>query len=153
MSDRYVYDEDERLVAWAEEQIGGRCREDAVAIGLERDSELRGVAVFDTFTPTSCMVHLASDGSRRWMTRELITRVFAYPFLQCRFRRISCIASETNTDSLRIIRHFGWVQEGVIREGGTEGEDLLLFGMLREECRFLDAGLLLLAGSGSQAAL
>jgi len=137
VTDEYIYGEDERLVAWLEEKIAGTLRSDAVAIGRETDGALRGVAAFDTFTPTSCLIHLASDGSRRWMTREFITRVFAYPFVQCGFRRVTCIISATNADSLRVTRHFGWVQEGVLRKAGTEGEDIIVFGMLREECRFL----------------
>lgn len=135
---RYIYGEDERLVAWAEARVSHqRFRSDACAIGHERDGELVGVAVFDTFSGTSCVVGLASDGSRRWMTREFAIRVMAFPFLQCGFARITCFVSTLNEASLRYTRHFGWVEEGRLREAGPTGEDMIVFGLLRRECRFL----------------
>lgn len=136
--DRYLYGEDDRLIEWVQSRIPNCLfREDATTIGLERDGSVRGAVIFDTFSPTSCFIHLASDGSRRWITRELIQRVFAYPFIQLALPRVNCVVSETNHDSLRLTRHFGWKQEGVLREAGSEGEDLVLFGMLRRECRFI----------------
>ncbi|EHK57743.1 hypothetical protein [Allomesorhizobium alhagi] len=136
----YVYGEDDRLIAWAESRVANsRFRDDARAIGHERAGELRGVVVFDTFTTTTCLVHLASDGSKRWMTREFITRVFAYPFIQCKFPRITCGIPETNAESLRLTRHMGWVEEGRLREDSEDGSDTIIFGMLRRECRWLPA--------------
>lgn len=142
MTDTYLYGHDERLIAWAQSRLQCEFRSDAKAIGLERNGDIAGAVVFDTFSPGDCLVHLVSDGSRRWLTREFITRSMAYPFLQIGQPRISCIISSGNTDSLRFTRHFGWTQEGVLREAGAEGEDLILFGMLRRECRFLSPGLL-----------
>lgn len=138
MSSRLVYGEDERLVRWAEERIADlpQFRPDAVAIGHERAGELVAVCVFDTFSSNDCLVHLASDGSKRWMTREFAVRVFAYPFVQLRFSRITCIVSELNLQSLDYTRKMGWVQEGVFRKAGTGGENLCVFGMLAEENRW-----------------
>lgn len=142
MSSRYVYDDKERLVAWAESRLDRiRFRSDAVAIGHERRGELAGVVVFDTFSPTSCCIGVASDGSGTWVTRGFLIRVFAFPFQQCGFNRISALVSERNAASLAFTRNakFGWRQEGLLREAGPDGEDMLLFGMLRRECnpRFL----------------
>lgn len=135
---RYVYGEDDRLREWVEERIPDcRFREDATAIGIERKGIVQGAVIFDTFSPTSCFIHLASDGSRRWITREFIQRVFAYPFIQLALPRVNCVVSALNHDSLRLTRHFGWTQEGTLREAGTVGEDLIFFGMLRRECRFI----------------
>lgn len=150
MSGRLVYGDDERLVRWAEQRIPHhRFRDDAVAIGHERADELVAVAVFDTFSPNSCMVGLAADtGGRpaawRWSSREFAMAAMAYPFLQCGFNHITCIISALNERSLRYTRHFGWVQEGVLREAGPLGEDMMIFGMLRRECRWLPP----LAGAG-----
>lgn len=138
MPSQFVYGDDEHLVAWAEAKIPHhRFRDDAKAIGHERDGEIVGVAVFDTFSPNGCCMGLASDGSRRWMTRDFAVAVMAYPFVQCGFNRITCIISALNEPSLRYTRHFGWTQEGVFREAGPLGEDMILFGMLRRECPFL----------------
>lgn len=138
MSSRFIYDAHEDLVKWAETKIPHHeFRADARAIGHERNGQIVGAVVYDTFSPKSCLVGLASDGSRLWMTREFAIRAMAYPFNQCGFSHISCIVSALNPESLRYTRHFGWVQEGVLREAGPLGEDMILFGMLRRECKWL----------------
>lgn len=137
----FIYGDDQRLVAWAAERIpGNRFRDDAKAIGSEIAGELVAVAVFDTFSTSSCFVSLASEG-RRWLTKEFSTVCMAYPFIQLGFARINCLISEHNRLSLRFTRHFGWTLEGRVREAGADGEDLLLFGMLRRECRYLPPAL------------
>lgn len=137
MTSRFIYGEDERLIAWARERLKVEFRDDARTIGRETDGNIRGVAIFDTFSDTSCLVHLVSDGTRRWITRDFIVRVFAYPFLQCRYPRITCFISAENADSLRLTRHFGWVEEGRLRAAEPNGADRIVFGMLRHECRYL----------------
>jgi RimJ/RimL family protein N-acetyltransferase len=125
-------------VAWAEQRIpNNRFRADATAIGITRDGEISGVVVFDNFTVGSCCVSVASDGSRRWITRELLIRVFAYPFIQLGYRRLTALVAASNADSLNFCRAFGWTREGVLRRGAPDGDDLVVFGMLREECRYL----------------
>lgn len=134
------YEAPERLIAWAESRIdGGRFRPDARAIGLLEDYGRRicAAVIYDTHSTTGCFVSVASDGTGHWITREFIIHAFAYPFLQCGYSRISAIVSEHNADSLRFTRHFGWVEEGRMRGAGNKGEDCVLFGMLREECRFI----------------
>lgn len=135
----YLYDEDEELIPWAQDRISHvRFRPDAKAIGIEFDGRLRGVTVFDTFSVNDCLVSVASDGGWAWFTREFAVRTMAYPFHQCQLSRITCLISELNQPSLRFTRRFGgWVHEGTLRKAGPDGEHLLLFGMLREDCRWL----------------
>ena len=48
----------------------------------------------------------------------------------------SSIASD-NYKSIRFCEHLGFVREGCIREGVGPGKDLLKYGLLKSECRFL----------------
>ncbi|MBO3760350.1 GNAT family protein [Ciceribacter sp. L1K22] len=132
-----VYDDPAELVAWAQERTGHTYFSDATAIGIKDETGIRGVTVFDSFTKTGCWVHVASDGSGRWFNRDYITCIFAYPFIQLGYPRISAWVSEKNAASLRFTEHFGWVREGVMRRAGFDGEDIITFGMLRSECRYL----------------
>ena len=136
---RYLYDAD-ILVPWAEKRIDRfSARDDAKAIGMAVDRQIVAAVLFDTFTTTSCMVHLASDGSKRFIRRDfgLIRHAMAYPFVQLGLPRITCMISENNSASLRFTRHFGWVEEGRLREAGEDGEDVIVFGLLRRECKWL----------------
>lgn len=142
MKSRFLYGEDDRLVAWAADRIDRGCfRDDARAIGHEKNGELVAVVVFDTFSTTGCFVHIAS-GARKWMSREFGIVAMTYPFIQLALPRISCIVSTNNRMSLRFTRQFGWIEEGIMRRAGNDGEDIILFGMLRQECRWLPAPLL-----------
>ncbi len=138
-----IYGRRDELVEWAEKRIPGcKFRDDAQTIGLATpDGEIIASTVFDTFSDSSCFVSVAADTSRNWLTRAYLYHCFAYPFIQCDFRRISCVISQSNAASLKFTRACGWAQEGIVRAGGFDGEDAVLFGMLRRECRWLPATL------------
>lgn len=142
MAFKVVTDCQPAMIRWAEKRLeGAKFRDDARAIGNERDGRLCAVSIYDTFTTTSCLVHLVSDGSKKWMTREFIVAGFAYPFVTCGFSRISAVVSVNNAEALRLNLHFGWVKEGVLREDGEDFSDNILLGMLRRECRWLPSSL------------
>lgn len=133
-----VYGRTSELIAWAEERIPGcKFRDDAKAIGLaDPGGSIIASTVFDTFADSSCFMSVAADTSRNWLTRAYLYHCFAYPFIQCGFRRVNFVVSEHNEPSLRFITSLGAKQEGRLREAGPEGEDFILFGMLRSECRW-----------------
>lgn len=142
---RFIYDQDLSLALWLEGMIPGcRMRADAKCIGHERDGRLVAVVGFDSFAQNDCMVTLASDGSRNWMTRQFAAVAMAFPFLQCGFSRVTSLVRETNRDAMVYNIKFGWTIEGRLRKASVFGDDLFVLGMLREECRWLprtfDAG-------------
>lgn len=133
-----VYEPIDEMVAWAESRIEDcRFRPDATAIGLRSATGYHAVVVFDSFTTTGCWVSVASDGTARWMTREFIIKVFAYPFIQLLYPRLNSFVSERNEAAIRFNESFGFKREGLMREAGGQGEDLIVYGMLRRECRWL----------------
>lgn len=138
---KLIYGEDERLLPWAAERIGGiQFRADARTIGYARDGEIMAVVVFDGFSDADCNMHIASDGTRRWLTRELLIAAFAYPFTQCGFRRVTGLVPAKNLDALRFDQHLGFRREGYHPSAAKNGGDLISLGMLREWCRFLPKG-------------
>ncbi|MGX0136357.1 N-acetyltransferase [Cupriavidus metallidurans] len=135
---RLIYGEDERLLPWACERIGvSEFRADARTIGLERGGELVAVVVFDGFSDVDCNMHIASDGTRRWLNRTLLTAAFAFPFLQCGMRRVTGLVPAGNADALRFDEHLGFKREGYHLCASKNGGDLISLGMLREWCRFI----------------
>lgn len=132
-----VYSPTEEMLTWATARGGIKFRDDAAVIGVRSDEGLHGVVVFDSFTTTGCWVSVVSDRGRKWITRELIIKVFAYPFIQLGYPRLNSFVSVNNADAIRFNEHFGFQREGVLREAGEKGEDLIVYGMLRRECRWL----------------
>lgn len=143
MKSEFTSGTDEETLQWAAERIDGvtQFRSDAVYIAHWIDGSLAGVVVFDTFSEGECCIHVASDGSKRWVTRDFIVRTFAYPFIQCGFRRITGLVAAKNEKALKFDLGLGFVQEGVMRKALPD-DDIIILGMLREECRHLPKGLI-----------
>lgn len=140
MTARLIYGEEERLLAWASQRSGVTYRRDAYTLGLERDGEIRAAVVFDTFSETDCCMHIASDGTRAWMSKDLLLSAFAYPFTQLRLLRVTGLVPADNEDALRFDEHLGFVREGYHPKAGPGGKDLISMGLLREACRFIPKG-------------
>lgn len=138
MANRIIYGESARLTAWAAECIGlGSFRDDAQAIGIEKNGRLSGVVVYDTFSPTDCYMHAASDGSGHWLTREFLSHVFAYPFITCGYRRVTAPVAESNTKSLRLNLHLGFKVEGRHPYAATDGGAMMTMALMRSDCKYL----------------
>jgi hypothetical protein len=137
MEQRFLYD-DSRLVPWAAAQIGVRFPEDSHAIGIERDGEIVVSVVYDRFTGNDICMHVAAKPGVMWVRREAMHRFFAYPFLQLGCNRVTGLVAATNLTARKFDEHIGFVQEGVLREGLPNGEALIVYGMLRAECRWIN---------------
>lgn len=105
-------------------------------IGLEKDGELVAGVVFDDYNGVSCCIHVASDGTRRWLNREYLWFTFHYAFNQLGVRKLIGKVTADNASALRFDRHLGFVEEARIRDA-CEGGDLIILTMTREQCRFL----------------
>lgn len=110
-----------------------------ITFGWQGPSGLRAGVVFNDFhrRDGNISMHVASDGSRRWLAREFLHCVFRYPFNQLRVKRITLFIDEANLDSLRFAHHLGFQIEGVLRRALPNNHNLVVAGMLREECRWL----------------
>lgn len=137
MATRLIYGDEDRLLPWALERLGFESfRRDAYSIGLERDGDLVAVVVYDNFSSCDCQMHIASDGTGRWMNKELLISAFAYPFAQLGFLRVTALVPESNVKALEFDKNIGFVQEGRHPCSMPNGEALISMGMLRTNCRF-----------------
>lgn len=134
-----MFFEHERVGEWVGEQLGFESGFDsAKAIGIERDGNLIGGAVYNYWFPgVDIRMHIAGAHGEPWLSRSILNALFYYPFVELGLRRITYPIAASNAASLKLARHFGTVHEGTIRHGWLNGDDLLVFGMLREECRWL----------------
>lgn len=138
MTTRLIYGEEKRLLPWALQRIGiDAFRKDAYSIGLERDGEIVAAAVYDCFSSFECSVHLASDGTRRWLNREFLVAGFAYPFIQCGFDSITGLVPADNEAAMRFDLHIGWKTVGVRHKAAPGGKDIVILEMLRADCRWI----------------
>lgn len=138
MSANLIYGQEGRLLPWALERIGiDAFRDDAVAIGIERDGEIVGVAVYDCFSSKTCNMHVASDGTKRWLNKQFLAAVFAYPFMQCKFNSVVALISERNEEAIRFNLAIGFKHVGVLHMAASDGGDIVVSEMLRMDCRWI----------------
>lgn len=135
---RVVLDQKERFGEWARTRIPhvdswGEWYE---AIGLEEDGEPIAAVIYNLYSGADIAMHIAGAPGRRWLNREFLRVAFRYPFVQLGCRRVSGYVPATNADALRFDRHIGFVDEGVMREALPNGEDVVVLGMLKNECKW-----------------
>lgn len=108
----------------------------AVGIGWLRNGELVAGVAYSEFNGVNIQMHVASDGSRRWMTREYLWACFDYPFNQAGVKRITGLVGEGNLEARRFDEHLGFTHEATLKGAHPTG-DLLIYRMWKADCRFL----------------
>lgn len=117
----------------------------AVGIGLQelRSDEvgnniwklIAGVAYTD-FNGTNIVAHIASDGSKNWMTKEYLWTIFDYPFSQAKVNRITCMIGSDNIESINLCERLGFNREASL-EGAHPGGDLLIYRLWKRDAKWL----------------
>jgi RimJ/RimL family protein N-acetyltransferase len=125
-----------RMVVWAERILSSEFAPDAQAIGIEAEGELRAACIFEGFTGYDCRVHIATAGTGRDLTKDYFIACFSYPFIQLGLSRLTGLVPSQNDQALRFDLHLGFQVEGRLREA-LPGQDIVVLGMLRRECRFI----------------
>lgn len=104
------------------------------AIGEERDGKLCRAVVYTNASPTNVVTSIVLEAP---LTRRFLYAVFYYPFVQLGVRRITALVEAWNRRSIDLVEHLGFVAEGRMREAALEGGDVIVYGLMRSDCRFL----------------
>lgn len=136
---RILWGERDRVLQFVAERVDAETwNADAQAIGLEHDGNLVAGVVYENKSGANIMMHVASDGSRHWMTPAYLSACFRYPFIQEGCNRITGLVRADNVEAQRFDEHLGFKREGQLRAACTDGTDLIVYGMLKNECRFIE---------------
>ena len=137
MAQQLIYNDPERLKAWASERYADAavCG-DVHSMGMEIDGELVVVVLFNDFSPWSCSMHVVSDGTRRWCSKGFLAAAFAYPFLQLGLHRVTAYVPAKNIDAVVLDTKLGFRFEGRMVEALGD-DDLIVLGLLRRDCIWL----------------
>lgn len=108
----------------------------AVGIGWEKDGSLIAGVVYNDFNGVNMQMHVASDGTGKWMTREYLRVCFDYPFNQAKVKRITGLVGEGNLEARKFDEHLGFVRETTLRGAHPTG-DLIVYVMWKDKCRWL----------------
>lgn len=106
-------------------------------LGLERGGELVAGVLYEGFNGRNVWMHVAAVPGRRWMTREYLQYTFEYPFYEMGVDRVSGYVDASNEQARRFDEHLGFKPEAVLKGAASDGGDVVIYCMWRDDCRFL----------------
>lgn len=107
-----------------------------VLTNLNEAGQPVGCIVYRHITDKNLEMMVALADRAHALTREFMYQMFRYPFVQLRLPHVTTIADEANTASIRLTLHAGFIIEGRMRRI-FNGRDGIIFGMCRDECRWI----------------
>lgn len=96
----------------------------------------RAILCFNEFRWANMAISVAST-TPRWATPAVMREIAQYVFVDSDCRRLSAQTETTNEACVRLLKGLGFQREGIMRRASYNQSDMVLFSMLREECRFL----------------
>jgi len=132
--------DDAAVAEWVASQLGqpGKDWGKPKAFGVLEDGKLIGGVVMNYYSGHDIVLHVAST-TPRWLDRRLLRHIFHYVFEVCGCIRATSVVDKSNKHVLKFDIDLGFTPEGTLRSGGTDGkDDLIVFGMLKSECKWLD---------------
>lgn len=105
-------------------------------IGWLKDGNLIAGVAYAEWNGPNVVCHIASDGTRKWLSRAYLWAIFDYPFRVLECNRITVCVGEGNKDSRRFVEHLGFKLEATLQDAHPSG-NLLVYKMSKGECRFL----------------
>jgi len=113
----------------------------SIGIWDTEEKKLVGGVTYSNFTGREIWASIWLD-DKRALTRPVLRDLFGYPFNVCKVVRLTTNARKGNEKSVRLTKRLGFAQEGELRRFfGDEDEDsAIVFGMLKEECRWIKHG-------------
>lgn len=121
------------LRPYFEAKVGDRLPERAYFLGRWEHDRLLGVVAVWHLGAGDAEVGWA--GERGWLSRGFLRVVFAYLWNQLNLRRVTGRIHDNNADAIEASQRLGFVCEGRLRQARPDGGDVLIYGLLREECR------------------
>ena len=106
-------------------------------LGFWDDRGLKVGLVYNSFSWPNIAIHIGARKGALWARPEILYHIFAYPFEQLRCTRVTAPVLAGNLRCLRAVEALGFELEGRLRGADRTGQDLLIWGMLAEECRWL----------------
>ncbi len=107
------------------------------ALGLVKDGALQAGVIFNNIDGTNLCMHVGAVDGRKWATPKFVFSVFDYPFNQLGMRRVTAPIKGSRKRAIEFVKNLGFTHDGTLKHYYAD-DDLHLYGLLRENCRFLE---------------
>ena len=104
---------------------------------VDRDNNFVCVVVLTNFSSRGVDMNIALEGKKMTpkSTVEMFNYIFGFLFEELFIVRATGLTGWDNTKAKKIIQHFGFRLEGVMRKALPEDRDLAVYGFLAEDYR------------------
>ena len=100
-----------------------------------RDGRPMGAVLYTNFRQYS--VEMIVAGEPGWITRAGIRAAFHYPFEVLGVWTVLAMTARNNAASRELQKRIGFTEQGVIPMSRVRSEDMILYSMTRDRCRWL----------------
>lgn len=104
---------------------------------LKKHGKIVAAAVYDGYTGSNVFIQVAGTPGTPWLTRAAIGWAFVYPFKQLRCERLTAWIEASNVRSARFAEKLGFTLECTLPRAGRRAQDVHLYRMFREDCRYV----------------
>lgn len=111
------------------------------AIGFSRNGKLVAGVVYNNFKRYSAgsdIQFTAYSEDPRWLSKKNLYTIFAYPYLQLGCVRTTAVTGRANKRTRKLLEGVGYRLEGVHPKGLDGKQTAVSYGMLKENCRWLN---------------
>ena len=121
-----IFDDKERVGAWVAKEVVQEAEWGSYyAMGAEVDGQIVSGIVFNNFNECNATAHIACSKPNK-LFLELLDHAFLYAFETCGLRRLTGLVEADNSKALKLDKHIGFLQESIMREAGSEGQDVVV---------------------------
>jgi hypothetical protein len=111
---------------------------DTHVIGWVEGKDLRIVVGFNGWIGATCMMHVAMQPGWHFTPREMLSKCFRHAFTACERKLVLGIVNSQNERAIRYDEHLGFKELYRIPEMHDDGGDIVVLGMHKKECRYLN---------------
>ena len=120
-----IFDDKDRVGEWVAEKVDQVSSwGDFYAMGAEVKGEIVSGVVFNNFNESNSTCHIAVSKPNK-LFLELLDHAYGYAFGQCGLKRLTGLVASDNHKALKLDKHIGFVEEGVMRQAGRQGQDII----------------------------
>lgn len=134
MTFELVRDPQDEIAAWVETKAGGEgtLGEPFRAMAWRYNGRFVAGAVFKRWRP-GCDITVAIAGEPIAARKGILAAGLDYAFVTCGVPRISAEVLADNARCRRLIEGLGFKVEGTKRKAGPDGQDVIVYGLLKDE--------------------
>lgn len=102
---------------------------------IDDSGRIHGMVGYGNWTENSVLMHIALENPAAF--RSILTMAFRLPFEMANRGVALATVRAKNERSMRLCQRVGFREAYRVKDGIAVGEDLVLFEMRRENCRFI----------------